>query len=630
MRSSFSRILIASTMTTAIVVLGWWFLRGTSTPRNLQEHVPAPDISRVAQSSEQGTDVVASESLVSANSGSGDQRLSVLPGFSNERFHQPFKRDLDRLDPHTDGWDTEAFSDKALAQLKRLGKIIADGVGRSDVNSILSDGFMCGALRPEPLVEAFHDSCLTVRRSEPTKTGGVKRYRGSAGLARAIEQLTSPLAASADLRVHFKIFRVEERGDLVKTSAYFQLAGQHANGGVQQSATWHCRWGPGRADAAPKLQSIDVEQFEEVARANGDRPLFADCTEAVLGLSPTYRRQLVYGIDHWTATIDRRLGLDIVATHGLAVGDVNGDGLEDVYFCEPGGLPNRLFLHKPDGTARDVSAVAGVDFLEPTRVALLLDLDNDKDQDLVIASDRFIIFMENDGFGRFAKRAGFRTSSSAVGLASADYDLDGDLDVYVCGYFTMEDAAESTFGLGKPIPFHDANNGGENYFLRNDGNWKYTDVTRQVGLDQNNTRFSLAAAWEDYDNDGDPDLYVANDYGRNSLYRNDDGHFVDVAGEAGVEDISAGMSVSWGDYNRDGLPDIYVSNMFSSAGNRISYQRQFKSEATQSTRDDYRRFARGNTLFENAGDGTFRDVTERAGVTMTASTQLSSNDMATT
>ncbi len=109
---------------------------------------------------------------------------------------------------------------------------------------------------------------------------------------------------------------------------------------------------------------------------------------------------------------------------------------------------------------------------------------------------------------------------------------------------------------------------------------------------------------------------MANDYGRNSLYRNDDGHFVDVAGEAGVEDISAGMSVSWGDYNRDGLPDIYVSNMFSSAGNRISYQRQFKSEATQSTRDDYRRFARGNTLFENAGDGTFRDVTERAGVTM--------------
>lgn len=73
----------------------------------------------------------------------------------------------------------------------------------------------------------------------------------------------------------------------------------------------------------------------------------------------------------------------------------------------------------------------------------------------------------------------------------------------------------------------------------------------------NNRRFSFASSWEDYDNDGDPDLYVANDYGRNNLYRNDrdeDGNhrFVDVAKEAGVEDISAGMSVSWGDYNLDG------------------------------------------------------------------------------
>jgi hypothetical protein len=141
-------------------------------------------------------------------------------------------------------------------------------------------------------------------------------------------------------------------------------------------------------------------------------------------------------------------------------------------------------------------------------------------------------------------------------------------------------------------------------------------VTKKVGLDGNNRRFSFASSWEDFDNDGDLDLYVANDYGRNNLYRNDGVRFVDIAPDAGVEDISAGMSVSWGDYNNDGWMDLYVSNMFSSAGNRIAYERRFHAGAKQSTRAEYQRHARGNSLFENRGDGTFRDVSEAARVTM--------------
>jgi hypothetical protein len=551
-----------------------------------------------------------------------DQVLSVLPGNRNQRFHEPFKRDLDRLDPRADGWDSEAFSDQALAQLHTLGTIIADRHhGREgELGELVSDTFQSSSLRPAPLVTVYEDALLRVRRSEPREAlerAAAETSHGKATMARLMDELISAPGPMTDVHVHFKIIRVEQENARPSTVVYYQLGARTSSGGVQQNATWHCHWDTGKGDSPPKLDSIHVERFEEVVSANGNGSLlFADCTEAVLGRSPAYRQQLVYGIDHWTARIDRRLGLDIVATNGLAVGDVDGDGLDDVYLCEPGGLPNRLFLHKPDGTARDVSAVAGVDFLEPTHAALLLDLDNDGDQDLVIASDRFIILMENDSYGRFAMRMAFRTTSSLVSLAAADYDLDADLDVYACGYFTMEDAAESTVGLGNPIPFHDANNGGENFFLRNEGNWKFADVTRQVGLDQNNQRFSLAASWDDYDNDGDPDLYVANDYGRNCLYRNDGGHFVDVAAQAGVEDISAGMSASWGDYNRDGRLDIYVSNMFSSAGNRISYQRQFKTDASSSIQDHYRRFARGNSLFENAGDGTFRDVTLAAGVTM--------------
>ncbi len=135
-----------------------------------------------------------------------------------------------------------------------------------------------------------------------------------------------------------------------------------------------------------------------------------------------------------------------------------------------------------------------------------------------------------------------------------------------------------------------------------------------MGLDAHNRRHSLAAAWEDYDDDGDQDLYVANDYGQNCLYRNDGGRFVDVAVEAGVVDFGSGMSVSWADYNRDGLMDLYVGNMFSSAGNRITRQRQFKARDREELRAVYQRFAKGNSLFENTGDGTFREVSREAAV----------------
>jgi hypothetical protein len=199
---------------------------------------------------------------------------------------------------------------------------------------------------------------------------------------------------------------------------------------------------------------------------------------------------------------------------------------------------------------------------------------------------------------------------TATTLTSADFDNDGDLDLYVCGY------SAPTGGESAPVPYHDANNGHRNRLLRNEGEWTFKDVTAEVGLDQNNTRYTFSACWEDFDNDGDMDLYVANDFGRNCLYRNDTGRFVNIAAQAGVEDISAGMGVSWGDYNNDGLMDIHVSNMFSSAGNRVSYQRQFHNDDTDGVRQHFQRHARGNTLFRNTGDGTFQDVSVEAGVTM--------------
>ena len=121
--------------------------------------------------------------------------------------------------------------------------------------------------------------------------------------------------------------------------------------------------------------------------------------------------------------------------------------------------------------------------------------------------------------------------------------------------------------------------------------------------------------------DGDLDLYVANDFGGNHLYRNElaerkNAAFVDVSEESGVRDVAAGMSTCWGDYDNDGHPDLYVGNMFSSAGNRIAFQDRFKADRDAETRALYQRHARGNSLFRNLGDGRFEDRSESSGTTM--------------
>jgi hypothetical protein len=229
--------------------------------------------------------------------------------------------------------------------------------------------------------------------------------------------------------------------------------------------------------------------------------------------------------------------------------------------------------------------------------------------------DPLLRIAENDGTGKFTLRTSVVVDTDSFSLSASDFDADGDLDIYVCGYDVRKDEPTDR-SLPFPIPYHDAKNGGRNALLRNEGDFRFADVTDTVGLAENNSRFSMAAAWDDFDNDGDVDLYVANDFGRNNLYRNDGGRFVDIAATAGVEDHASGMSVAWGDFNRDGNVDIYVGNMFSAAGNRVTYQRRFSHGVGDETVSFLQRMARGNTLFANVGDGTFNDVSDAQHVTM--------------
>ncbi|HKD08311.1 MAG TPA: FG-GAP-like repeat-containing protein [Bryobacteraceae bacterium] len=354
-----------------------------------------------------------------------------------------------------------------------------------------------------------------------------------------------------------------------------------------------------------------ASDFSEIATdtVTAAKPYFRDATAHVFGASESFREQLLCGNPFWRARLDSASGIDVDGNQGISAADIDNDGFDEIYVCQPGGLPNRLYKIGPDGRATDITARSGLGILDETTCVLFADFRNSGIQDVVVLRRDGPLLFLNQGNGVFREQPhAFRFAKppqgSFTGMAAADYDRDGRLDLYLCTYVYVQGEDQYQY----PVPYCDAQNGPPNYLFRNraaGGGLRFDDVTAESGIDQNNNRFSFAAAWCDFDGDGWPDLYVANDFGRNNLYRNRGGRFTDEAARAGVEDIGAGMSASWFDYDGDGRPDLYVSNMWSAPGQRVVRDAAFAPAASHS--EEYRRHAKGNSLFRNKGDGTFDD-----------------------
>lgn len=543
------------------------------------------------------------------------QDMATIPGLEDREYAAPLKDAYDRIDPAADGWQSEAVSEVASQSLATIAQVIEGTEGSHDtLSKIVALDFRATSLRPTNLTPIQASGFIILRGHGESISNETGVFREAGGLSDAIRRWLSDVKLQAP-HAKFKLYQVEQSAQGVTTRAFCTLTGVSGPTHIQVNSTWNCVWNSSPGSVSDlKLKSIEVEDYEEVT-ASSAAPRFVDCTATLLGQNECWKKQFQHGTDYWRSRIPRDFGLDVAANHGLAIGDVNGDHLDDVYVCQQGGLPNRLLIQQPDGTLKDQTQESGTGWLDYCASALIVDFDNDGDADLAVSQDFRLLIMENDGSARFQLAFLMNMQAQSYSMAAADYDSDGKLDLYICGYNAT--AARMRSGaLGEPLPYHDANNGGRNTLLRNRGEWRFDDVTSRVGLDQNNSRFSFSASWEDYDNDGDVDLYVANDYGRNNLYRNDNQSFKDIAAELGVEDTSAGMSVSWSDCNRDGQMDFYVSNMFSSAGNRITYQEQFKSDVDESVREQFQRMARGNSLYVGTSDGHFRDVSQQANVTM--------------
>ncbi len=347
--------------------------------------------------------------------------------------------------------------------------------------------------------------------------------------------------------------------------------------------------------------------------ATADAPMFRDVTAAVFEQTASFPAQLARGAPYWRSRLDPAAGIDIYASNGIAVGDIDGDGEDEIYVCQAGGLPNRLYKFDPAGAMVDVTEAWGVGLLDETSSALFLDLRNSGRQDLVVLRSGGPVLFLNEG-ARFRMRTdAFRFATAPAGgftgMAAADFDRDGKLDLYLCCYVYFQSEAQYTYAS----PYHDARNGPPNFLFRNglnaDGSGFLDDCTAETGMNENNDRFSFAPAWCDFNGDGWPDLYVANDFGRKNLYVNEQGRFRDRAASAGVEDMGPGMSASWFDSDHDGNPDLYVANMWTEAGQRVVRDKNFAPARGEAMREAYRRHTKGNSLYRNRGDGTFEETT---------------------
>ena len=266
---------------------------------------------------------------------------------------------------------------------------------------------------------------------------------------------------------------------------------------------------------------------------------------------------------------------------GVAAFDYDGDGCTDLFFANGAAIPslrktgpeywNRLYRNRCDGTFTDVTEKAGLAGQGYSVAAATADFNNDGHVDLFVAGVHGNTLYRNRGDGTFedvTAKAGISGAMWAVSAGWFDYDNDGWLDLFVSNYVAWDAASEPECGEpGTRFYCHPgAYRGLPNQLFHNNHDGTFTDVSQSSGIGQHIGK-GMGVAFADFDGDGFTDVFVANDSVRNFLFRNrGDGTFTEMGIEAGVafrDDGAAiaGMGVDFRDFDNDGLPDIVVSGM---------------------------------------------------------------------
>ena len=457
----------------------------------------------------------------------------------------------------------------------RIATFFADSLGASPMPTVPGPA--------RPAVKWIESHGWTSPSGEPPRIGRAEFLKN-------LEAFLAHFSVIEDARFKVKDSAIDPGGRSARGILKFFIVGRDAEGHrewVRGSGAMEVR----RAAVGPwqigefTLESLDsqvarVELFSEVAEPAG-----------VQATDPPFLARPATGF----------------IFHGAAAADVDGDGLIDLFSTGPDG--NFLYLNTGDGRFRDVADEAGLRTTPATGIApLFLDYDNDGDPDLFLSTVGRQMLFENrrqpDSRLRFidvSERSFVAIPAYGFSAIAGDVNRDGWPDVYVACY--------NHYGAVIPDSWDGATNGTPNLLFVNQRNGTFIESADFWGVDDG--RWSYAAGFADVDEDGDQDLYVANDFGGgNALFLNQGDRFTEVAAERGVADRGYGMGVSFGDYDNDGDLDLHVTKMSSTAGNRI-LGRLFPDIPA----DEHllKKMAAGNSLYENLGGGAFREVTADAG-----------------
>jgi hypothetical protein len=525
------------------------------------------------------------------------------------------------------GWATLDLLDRRGREFFETGRAVVATLDRLAGDLSRRDFAASGAL----YAPDFHGSPLGLASFQPVgekdgiATLHLAAVQGTADRGAAVEEWRAYLdgfSSIEEIGLHLHRIEAWEAGGEVRVQARFEVIGTlkgHARSGIDR-ALFRMRFVPGKAG----LEIVAASPVEG-ERLVAERPQFAEVGHAA-------------GIDFLNRyyppflNTPLRFGMIRYGPGGISAADFDNDGFYDLFI--PDGVESRLFRNCGAGTFEDVTAASGLSGLDGVSVGVFADYDNDGWKDLFVSRTfKPNQLFHNDGpdasghihFTDVTARSGLGADCCTTVASWGDYDNDGRLDLYVGRYLDPRRKIPTTFY---------ARNGEGNRLYHNNGDGTFTNVTAAAGV--GDTGLCLGSVWGDYDDDGRPDLYVVNDFGRKILYRNNgDGTFTDVTVASGTLDYGAGMSASFGDYDNDGKLDLYVANIRSEhswlaesptvwryLANSVKqgvwptdmplYFQIFRQSGTGFVQV-FQQMASGNTLLRNKGDGSFEDVTWKAG-----------------
>jgi hypothetical protein len=311
--------------------------------------------------------------------------------------------------------------------------------------------------------------------------------------------------------------------------------------------------------------------------------------------------------------------------NGVAVADVDGDGLPDLYFTSQLG-GNELWKNLGGGKFLNITKEAGVALAGRVSVtASFADIDNDGDQDLFVTTVRGgNVLFENDGHGHFkdiSKEAGVDHVGHSSGAVFFDFDRDGLLDLYLCnvGQYTTNQKRRGAFvGTTDGFSGHLHPERSESAILyRNLGHNRFKDVTAAMGL--GNAGWSGDASVVDLNGDGFPDLYALNMQGSDHYYENQGGtRFVDKTSQLFPRTSWGSMGIKFFDYDNDGRPDLLITDMHSDMSQTVGPDREkLKSDmkwTAEFLQGEPSKFIFGNSFFHNLGASKMEEISDRLGL----------------